>query len=136
VCPFGTVCDPRNRICVADCTADADCGDPDLRCVNRVCEPLDDCTTDADCPLNKICSTPPGGGTGQCVPFCQSDTECPIGQTCRPTSDNRYRCQPGCTSNANCPIDQRCNLTTQQCEGPVVGAVRTCQTTAACQTCE
>lgn len=136
VCPFGTVCDPRNKICVAECTADADCGDPQLQCVNRVCEPINACTEDAQCPANKVCSIPTGSPSGQCVPFCQSDTECPLGQLCKRSADDRYRCEPGCTSNANCPIDQRCNTTQQTCEGPVVGTVRTCQATSACDTCE
>lgn len=135
-CAFGTVCDPRNKICVAECAADADCGDAKLRCVNRVCEPVNDCTTDAQCPQNKVCSVPAGATTGQCVPFCQSDSECPLGQICTQSADARYRCEPGCSSNTNCPIDQRCNLTTKQCEGPTVNGARTCQATTACNTCE
>lgn len=136
VCPFGTVCDPRAKICVAECAADADCGDPGLRCVNRVCEPVDECTTDAECPANKVCSVPAGAATGQCVPFCQTDAECPLGQICKRGTDSRYRCEPGCTNNSNCPIDQRCNTTTLQCEGPEVGGARTCQASSACNTCE
>lgn len=136
VCAFGTVCDPRNKICVAECAVDADCGDPKLRCNNRVCEPVGECTTDAQCPLNKICSVPPGSEAGECLPFCQTDLECPLGTLCQRSSDGRYRCVAGCTSNLNCPVDKRCNLTSGQCEGPLLGAVRTCQATVACQTCE
>ncbi|MBI3182461.1 MAG: hypothetical protein HYZ28_09980 [Myxococcales bacterium] len=136
VCPFGTVCDPRNKICVAECVADADCGDPKLRCANRVCEPIGECTSDAQCPQNKVCSIAPGQKAGQCMPFCQTDVDCPLGSVCQRGTDNRYRCVAGCASSSNCPIDQRCNLATKQCEGPVVGAVRTCQATVACSTCE
>ncbi|MBX5483298.1 MAG: hypothetical protein IRZ16_15865 [Myxococcaceae bacterium] len=136
VCPFGTVCDPRAKICVAECSADADCGDPVLHCVNRVCEPVNECTADDQCPANKVCSIPVGQTTGQCVPFCQTDQECPIGQICKRGEDNRYRCTPGCATNANCPLDQRCNTAQQVCEGPVVGTARTCQATPACNTCE
>ncbi|MFZ5468769.1 MAG: hypothetical protein ACOZIN_04960 [Myxococcota bacterium] len=135
VCPFGTVCDPRNKICVLECAVDADCGDPTLRCTNRVCEPIGECASDAQCPANKVCSIPPGQLTGQCQPFCQTDQDCPLGNTCQRLGD-KFRCAPGCNSNANCPIDQRCNTTTKTCEGPVVGAVRTCQATVACNTCE
>lgn len=136
VCPFGTACDPRNKICVAECTADADCGDPALRCVNRVCEPANDCTSDANCAANKVCSIPAGQTMGECVPFCQTDANCPLGQVCKRGEDNRYRCVLGCASNSNCPIDQRCSTATQNCEGPLVGNERTCQSTTACATCE
>jgi hypothetical protein len=135
-CPFGTVCDPRNRICVAECAADADCGDAALRCVNRVCEPVSDCDSDANCPANKVCSVAPGATSGQCVSPCQSTQECPLGQVCAAGTDGRHRCQPGCTSNLNCPLDQRCDTQKQACEGPVVGSTRTCQATVACNTCE
>lgn len=136
VCPFGTVCDPRNRICVAECAADADCGDPKLRCTNRVCEPIGECTNDNQCPLTKICSIPTGQNAGECLPFCQTDVDCPLGNVCQRGADNRYRCVAGCSSHANCPIDQRCNNSTKQCEGPAVGNARTCQATAVCNTCE
>lgn len=136
VCPFGTVCDPRNRICVAECAADADCGDASLRCVNRVCEPINECTQDSECPTNKVCSIPSGQTKGQCVPFCQANEDCPLGQICDRGADDRYRCVEGCASNANCPIDQRCNTTTQKCEGPIVDGVQVCQATTLCNTCE
>lgn len=135
VCPFGTTCDPRAKICVADCAVDADCGDPSLRCSNRVCELIGECTMDLDCPANKICSVPPGELSGACAPFCQGEVDCPIGQTCQMVS-GRYKCQPGCATNQNCPLDQRCNTTTHLCEGPTVGTARICQSTSACRTCE
>lgn len=136
VCPFGTVCDPRNKICVAECTADSDCGDPKLRCSNKVCEPIGECAGDTQCPESKVCSIRSGQQAGQCMPFCQADTDCPLGNVCQRGTDSRYRCVPGCSSNANCPLDQRCNLSTSQCEGPTVGTMRTCQATVACGTCE
>jgi hypothetical protein len=136
VCPFGTACDPRNKICVTECTADADCGDPALRCVNRVCEPASECQSDLDCPANKVCAIPPGQTTGACHPFCQSDGQCPLGQTCQRSTDGRYRCVGGCLTHADCPLDQRCNASTSLCEGPAVGSARICQTSVACQTCE
>ncbi len=135
VCPFGTTCDPRVKLCVADCIVDADCGATTLRCVNRVCEPVNECTGDAQCPDNKVCSIPPGATTGACVPFCQSDGECPLGQVCLKVG-TRYSCAAGCAANSSCPLDQRCNATTKQCEGPTVGSTRTCQATSACRTCE
>ena len=136
VCPFGTTCDPRAKICVADCAVDADCGDPaTLRCVNRVCEPIGECTMDTDCPANKICNSRAGETTGSCAPFCQGDADCPISNTCQMIS-GRYKCAPGCATNQNCPLDQRCNATTRLCEGPMVGAARVCQSTSACRTCE
>ncbi|MBK7858170.1 MAG: hypothetical protein IPJ65_06005 [Archangiaceae bacterium] len=135
VCPFGTTCDPRAKICIADCAVDEDCGDPSLRCNNRVCEPIGECTEDLECPANKICSVPPAALSGTCAPFCATDLDCPIGQTCQ-MGQGRYKCQPGCTTNQNCPLDQRCNSTTKACEGPQVGTARVCQSTSACSTCE
>jgi hypothetical protein len=135
-CPFGTVCDPRNRICVAECSKDEDCGDPKLRCNNKVCEPVGECTTDAQCALNKVCTVGVGQTVGQCTPFCQTDLDCPIDNICQRQPDGRYKCQPGCKQNSNCNIDQRCNTSSNTCEGPQVGTVRTCQATVACQTCE
>lgn len=135
VCPFGTVCDPRNKICVLECAADADCGDPLLRCSNRVCEPLSECQNDAQCPANKVCSVAPGQTVGQCEPFCQNDLDCPLAQTCQKVGE-KFRCAPGCSSDSNCPIEQRCDSSTQLCEGPVIGSIRICQATAACNACE
>ena len=135
VCPFGTTCDPRAKICVADCAVDADCGDPKLRCVSRVCELVGECMVDTDCPANKICSIPPGETKGICAAFCASDGECPIGNTCQLLA-SRYKCAPGCSTNQNCPLDQRCNTTSKLCEGPMVGNARICQSTSACRTCE
>ena len=136
VCPFGTACDPRNRICVSECTTDSDCGDADLRCINRICEPTSECRQDSDCASNKVCSVPPGQTVGQCQPFCQTDANCPLGQLCKKGADNRYRCEAGCSSNGDCPIDTRCNLNTRQCDGPVVNSIRTCQSSVACNGCE
>ncbi len=136
VCAFGTVCDPRNRICVAECSADADCGDARLRCTNKVCEPIGECSTDAQCPLNQVCGLLAGQTVGQCLPFCQTDSQCPLGQTCQQGGDHRYRCAPGCGGNASCPVEQRCNVSSHSCEGPVVGGVHTCQATVACGNCE
>ncbi len=135
VCPFGTTCDPRVKICVADCAIDADCGDPKLRCTNRICEPVGECTGDAMCPANKVCAVPAGATTGQCVPFCQADTDCPVGEACLKVNE-KYRCGPGCTTSSNCPLNQRCNPTLKQCEGPLVGATRVCQATPVCNSCE
>ena len=135
VCPYGTTCDPRAKLCVAECVLDQDCGDPKLRCTNRVCEPINECTTDSECPSNKVCTTPPGAAVGQCTAFCQQDTDCPLGQVCK-QSGTRFACVSGCASNQGCSLDRRCNLTTKVCEGPVVGSVKVCQTTSACTTCE
>jgi hypothetical protein len=135
ICPFGTVCDPRLKLCVAECLQDADCGDVRLRCVNRICEPVDECTRDADCAANQVCVVPPGGAAGECKPSCSTDADCPLGKVCTP-SGTRAHCLPGCTTNADCPLDQRCNGTSRQCEGPVVGVSRVCQATSACRTCE
>ncbi|MFT3842312.1 MAG: hypothetical protein QM723_35305 [Myxococcaceae bacterium] len=134
VCPFGTTCDPRNKICVADCVLDVDCGDPSLHCVNKVCEPIDECGDDSACPANKICNVPPGADAGACVPFCTADTDCPVGQACLQVN-GKYRCAPGCSTNTNCPLDQRCNAQ-HQCEGPVVNGKQVCQGTPACASCQ
>lgn len=135
VCPFGTTCDPRAKICVADCAVDLDCGDPKLRCTNRICEPVGECTADEQCPANKVCAAVTAGATsGQCVPFCQADTDCAVGQSCQQLN-NRYRCAPGCSTHANCPLNQRCNAA-KQCEGPTVAGARTCQATTLCSSCE
>lgn len=136
VCPFGTVCDPRNKICVAECVADPDCGDVKLRCVNRVCEPISECSKDTDCTPDKVCAIAPGQSVGECEPYCQSDSECVLGQVCQKQNDGRYRCVPGCTANATCPVDQRCSQASKVCEGPIVSGARICQTTLACGTCE
>ena len=135
ICPFGTICDPRLKLCVAECVQDTDCGDPGLRCASRVCEPINECTVDGDCADNKVCAVPPGGTTGECKPSCSNDTECPLGTVCVP-SGARATCQLGCSTNAGCGLDQRCNTTTKQCEGPVVGTARICQATSACRSCE
>ncbi len=134
-CPFGTACDPRHKICVAQCIQDSDCGDERLRCVNRVCEPISVCATDSECPITQVCSVQPGEATGQCIPVCQSNDQCPVGQVCRQGGDMRARCEPGCSANTHCALDQRCNAQ-GQCEGPLVGGTRTCQATPVCQTCE
>jgi hypothetical protein len=136
VCAFGTVCDPRSKICVAECAVDADCGDAKLRCNRRICEPIGECKIDADCPVNLACGISPGQTVGQCQPFCQVDSNCPLGTRCLRSDDNRYRCVPGCTSNASCPIDQRCNTATHLCEGPTVGTAQICQASIACDSCE
>lgn len=135
-CPFGMVCDPRGKICVAECAVDADCGDPTLRCRNRVCEAVGECTSDAQCLPSEICSVSPGQTSGRCVAFCTKDQDCPLGALCSRGTDGKYRCVPGCARNGDCPIDQRCSAASSTCEGPVVGSGRTCQVTAACQPCE
>lgn len=135
VCPFGTTCDPRVRLCVDDCVVDADCGNAQLRCVNRVCVPVSECRGDSDCAGTEVCSKAPGATVGRCTPFCTGDAECPLGYTCQ-RSGARFSCQPGCANNAGCSLDQRCNLTSRVCEGPIVGGTRTCQATAACAACE
>ncbi|MBX7114898.1 MAG: hypothetical protein K1X64_11280 [Myxococcaceae bacterium] len=135
VCPFGTSCDPRNKICVADCSIDADCGAATLRCSNKICEPVGECTTDVDCPANKVCTLSGGQSVGQCMPFCQQDKDCPLGKTCQKVGE-RYRCEGGCSTQQNCPLDQRCNMTNHQCEGPMVGGKSVCQGTVACGGCE
>jgi hypothetical protein len=135
-CPYGTTCDPRAKICTADCIDNADCGDPKLRCNNHVCELAGECMVDTDCPDNKICNIPPNDPTmGQCAAFCAGDTDCPLAQTCQ-MDGTRYKCLPGCSTNANCPLDQRCNAMTHLCEGPIVGTAHVCQTTSACDTCQ
>ncbi len=134
VCPFGTTCDPRAKICTANCTTDSDCGDPSLHCNNNVCEPVGECMVDTDCPPNKVCNLSPGETSGSCAPFCGSDADCPIGDSCQMVS-GRYECAPGCATNASCPLDQRCN-SSNQCEGPMVDGKEICQTTSACNTCE
>lgn len=136
VCPFGTSCDSRARLCVAECARDADCGDARLRCINRVCEPLNECMTDAECSNNRVCTKGPGETIGRCQPFCTTDTQCPIGQVCARSVNGRFSCLPGCSSNAGCGLDQRCNTTTRICEGPSLGRLRICQATSACGTCE
>lgn len=136
VCPFGTTCDPRARLCVAECSRDADCGDSKLRCINRVCEPLNECNVDTDCAENRVCTKPPGEPTGRCQPFCTTDAQCPVGQVCARTASNRFGCAPGCSVNSDCGLDQRCNGRTKICEGPVIGTARACQGTSACNTCE
>ncbi len=135
VCPFGTTCDPRARLCVAVCSNDQDCGGGQFRCVNQVCELRNACTGDTECAANKVCTFPPGATEGQCTDFCAADSDCPIGQVCT-AQNNRFACAAGCNSNASCGLDQRCNATTHQCEGPTVGSVRICQGTSACGSCE
>lgn len=135
VCPFGTTCDPRLKLCVAECVQDVDCGLATLRCVNRVCEAVAECMTDVDCPLNKTCAMAPGATTGECKATCGSDSDCGFGKVCL-TTNGRASCQPGCATNQDCALDQRCNATSRQCEGPTVGNQRICQATNACRTCE
>ncbi|MBL8957513.1 MAG: hypothetical protein JNK82_42460 [Myxococcaceae bacterium] len=242
VCPFGTTCDPRVKICVTDCAIDADCGSSDLRCINRVCQPLDDCVRDNDCTANSFCAPPTSCGTsscyactegakicdgngvrtcereagsgcttwsdsvpclnnlvcdegackpknsadgglscaavrggnpvakcaastepapiclpgglgevecarlasdctdwvparGRCKPQCATDNECALGETCQMVG-GRYKCRAGCSAHNGCASDQRCNATTKQCEGPMVGTARICQSSASCRTCE
>ena len=133
-CPAGTVCDVRDRICVSDCGADADC-EPGFRCVDRACEPESECSADAQCPQGKVCLVAPGATLGECRPQCKVDAECPLGELCTAQPGGRYRCQAGCTTHAGCPLDQRCNVTTRLCEGADAG-VQVCQATAACGTCQ
>lgn len=135
LCAYGTTCDPRLKLCVAECAQDVDCGDAKLRCVNRVCEPINECRQDADCADNKVCALAPGADTGECRNSCAGDAQCPLGTVCAP-SGLRSVCQPGCSGNGSCGLDQRCNATTRQCEGPTVGTTRVCQATGACRSCE
>jgi len=135
VCPAGTVCDARDRVCVSDCGADADC-EPGFRCVDRACEPESACASDAQCPQGKVCLLAPGTTEGECRAQCRVDAECPVGTLCAVQADGRSRCQSGCTTHAGCSLDQRCNSTTRQCEGPSAGGVQVCQATSACGTCQ
>lgn len=148
ICPFGTVCDPNAKICVTECATDADCGDVNQRCVNKVCEAANVCNDDADCPASRICAKAPGQTTGECRPFCQADSECPLGNVCNPTQDGRRRCEPGCRpcdsstatcgprdGNRGCPIDARCSAAAR-CETAPAGEASYCQTSAACDTCQ
>jgi len=135
ICPFGTTCDPRLKLCIAECIQDVDCGASTLRCVNKVCEPVSECMSDTDCALNKTCATPPGATVGECKPSCGSDAECPFGMRCV-TNGGRASCVDGCATNAGCALDQRCNTTTRTCEGPAVNGMRVCQATSACRSCE
>lgn len=145
LCSFGQVCDSRSRVCVDACNSDADCIsiDPRLRCISRACEPLGECAASADdatgdksCPANKVCAIAPGQTAGNCVPFCASNNDCPPGNTCQRTADNRSKCLPGCVANADCPLDQRCvktgSATTGTCQGT---AGQTCQADSVCGPC-
>ena len=134
-CAFGTTCDPRAKLCVAECSRDQDCGDASLRCTNKVCEPVSACTMDAQCADNRVCTRAPGAVEGTCQPFCQSNAECPFGQLCD-RQGARVTCVAGCTSNSGCALDQRCNPTTKKCEGPTVGTTKVCQATNACGVCQ
>lgn len=135
VCPYGTTCDPRARLCVAECTLDQDCGGAQFHCVSRVCEPVNDCTRDDDCAVNKVCTMAPGATVGQCTDFCKDDSSCPLGQLCT-QQGARFSCTAGCNGNGGCSLDQRCNATSRTCEGPMVGTKRICQGTSACGSCE
>lgn len=134
VCPFGTTCDPRLKLCLAECVQDADCGSTTLRCVNRSCEPVSACQVDGDCPDNKSCAMAPGATVGECKTSCGADSECPLSQVCV-ADGGRASCQAGCTNNGGCGLDQRCN-SSRRCEGPVVAGARVCQGTSVCRTCE
>ncbi len=134
-CPFGTTCDPRAKLCVAECARDQDCGDPSLRCNNKVCEPLVSCTNDKQCADNRVCTIAPGASEGTCQPFCQTNTDCPLGNLCDRQAA-RVACVAGCTTNSGCALDQRCNPTTKKCEGPSIGAIKICQANNACGTCQ
>ena len=135
VCPAGTVCDARDRVCVSDCGADLDC-EPGFHCVDRACEPERACTSDATCPQGKVCLLAPGATEGECRAQCRVDAECPVAALCVTQADGRNRCQAGCTTNAGCPLDQRCNATSHLCEGPVVNGAQLCQATSACGSCQ
>ncbi len=138
VCSNALICEGRSRTCQPKCNTDADCliVRSDLACISHSCQPLGVCQTDLDCPANKICSLPlVGSAPGECVPFCSSRYDCPLGQICL-TLNGRTSCQPKCLANDDCPPDQHC----QKAAGDNLGLCQgtpasTCQFDAACGTC-
>jgi len=101
----------QNRTCFqglctpAECTTDSQC--TDAVCVNLVCQDPNNqsCMSDADCePFGKTCNPI----TGMCVESggCQSDTDCDVNESCNTVTGE---CVPGCTEDVDCPDGQYCD---------------------------
>ena len=138
VCTRELVCDAKSRTCQPSCNTDADCQAirRDLACISHACQPVGECQADIDCPSNKVCAMPPTGtGAGECVPFCASRYDCPLGQICLAVS-GRNKCQPKCLANDDCPPTQRCLKAAGENLGSCTGTTgSTCQFDATCGTC-
>lgn len=129
-CQAGFACDPQQKICVAACTADADClqieGGAGYRCRAGACARLTLCTADTDCAAGQICDPNPDGSKS-CRPGCVSNGDCPLGQSCDAT---RHRCAQGCSQPSDCALDAVCSG--GLCATTVGSCAQSCQTTMAC----
>jgi len=135
-CRSGQACDPVNRQCVNACLRDAECVErvgPTYVCKNNACVPADLCENDAGCPnSNQWCFRDPANpaAPGRCMPTCNSDSECPLGQLClNDPATARRRCAAGCRDNGGCPVNAICDDGQCQVSGP--GGQR-CQVKEAC----
>jgi uncharacterized protein (TIGR03382 family) len=78
------------------------------------------CDADGGCPGASVCNTKTiftMNGPGQCVPGCQSDSDCAVdaglvcaacGSSCIPKGSPGAHIGDGCTSNAQCPTGATC----------------------------
>ncbi|MBI2376908.1 MAG: hypothetical protein HYV07_23110 [Deltaproteobacteria bacterium] len=118
-CPGGMIC--RSRICEAsECSENADCGSPSLRCAGGPdhgrCEEFTPCTQGGnECPPNFLCENE------ACVelPTCISDRSCDATSYCE-----EAHCQPSTGCTGSCSSGLECVA------GRCVPAV--CRSNAAC----
>ncbi len=84
-CPVGYVCDTQISQC---------------RSNTGSCAGTFVCHSDGDCAANQVCNPM----TGNCVPKCTEDTNCPAGQKCHYTG----HCAAPCQSDTDCGQDLIC----------------------------
>lgn len=86
-----------------DCLTEQLYGFPGSYCADFGCDPA--ATTDSGCPNGGICA-PTSDGVGICLLGCTADTDCRTGYRCVPADrenpDRGSACRPGCTEDSQC----------------------------------
>jgi hypothetical protein len=78
-----------------------------------------------------VCSIPPLGQSGTCIPGCVDDGGCRLGERCV-SQGRRSECVPGCNDDADCRLDQICDVASGTC---LSGRCQTADVCGPCQRC-
>ena len=113
-CPANHTCNTTTKRCQSlGCKADGECPGGQY-CVSGNCT-----TGRRDCSANpSVCHVGFVCKQGLCYrSFCQSDQDCPQGETCDRLKGSCGKNVPKNCTTLGCPTGQTCNKTTGQCEG-------------------